>query len=307
MTERRSILIILALLLALAHGQIRMGSLTWTQPCKVVTDGISDFFGINFLDNCDMWHAPHIANPFFLMMITRNWVAAFFVSGLFEIIECLMVVIFKNFALFAGAANSLENLPDVLIDDWLIQAGLGTLLGAWVCWFFDSPKMWTGWWTDRGRFMWWLLWYILVMIPQVAYGLNLNDADPTGFPLGPNITIPIIALVFAFMIENEPGMYDSWKGRTRRERFQFWAAVVVIYFSFYYVVQFDFFFGSAPQTWLMWGTWILIWFFWALIRGKGMEILDLLNWQQRYLRERARILAEKAAAVKDMIAARIIK
>ena len=284
-----------------AEGQIRMGPLAWTAPCQVVTNGTANFYSINFLDDCDMWHAPHIANPFFLMVITRSWVAAFFVSGLFEIVECLMVVIFQNFALFAGAANSLENLPDVLIDDWLIQAGLGTLLGAWVCWYFDPPALWRGWYVDKGRFMWWLLWYALVMVPQTAYGINLNDTDPTGFPLGPTITIGIIGLVFMFLVENEPRMEQVWSGRTVRSRYQFWVAVITIYFSFYYVVQFDFFFGSAPQTWLLWGVWIIIWFVWALVNKRGPEILDLLNWQQRYLRERAKWLKKHAKIIQSGI------
>ncbi len=70
------------------------------------------------------------------MILTRNWIAAFFISGLFEIVEAIMVTATQDFVVFAGAANSLENLPDALIDDWLIQAGLGTLLGAWVLLFF---------------------------------------------------------------------------------------------------------------------------------------------------------------------------
>jgi hypothetical protein len=134
--KKLNVMILLILLVISAvDGQIRTG-LGLTKPCKVVTDGTANFFSINFLDNCDMWHAPHIANPFLLMMITRNYWAAFIVSGVFEIVECLMVVTMDGFGLFAGAANSLENMPDALVDDWLIQAGLGTLLGIWVITFF---------------------------------------------------------------------------------------------------------------------------------------------------------------------------
>lgn len=287
MLTTKTTMILVTVLLVLAQAQIRVGS---EERCKVVTDGIANFFSINFLDNCDMWHAPHIANPFFLMILCRKWWVAFLVSGLFEIIECLMVVVMGEFGLFAGAANSLENLPDVLIDDWLLQAGLGVALGAWVTWYFDSPAMWKGWYTDRGRFMWWLLWYVAVMVPQTTYGINLNDDDPTGFPLGPTICIPIMAVVFALMIQNEPRKEESWKGRTYRSRAEFWGCVVAVYFSFYYVVQFDFFFGSAPQTWLMCSVWFVGIFVWALIRGRGPEILDALNWQVNYVRYRQKLL-----------------
>ena len=251
---------LLLMLTTLSNAQIRMGS---KERCIVVTDGIANFFSINFLDNCDMWHAPHIANPFFLMILCRRWWVAFLVSGLFEIVECLTVVVMGEFGLFAGAANSLENLPDVLLDDWLIQAGLGVTLGAWVTWYFDSPYMWRGWYTDRGRFMWWLLWYVAVMLPQTTYGINLNDDEPTGFPLGPTICIPIMALVFAFMIQNEPRKEESWAGRTYRERAEFW------------------------------GVWFMGIFVWALAMGRGPEILDSLNWQVNYVRERRRLLLGK--------------
>ncbi len=129
------------------------------------------------------------------------------------------------------------------------------------------------------------------MVPQTTFGINLNDDDPTGFPLGPTICIAIIAVVFAFLVQNEPGKEQAWAGRTLRDRNQFWAAAITIYFSFYYVVQFDFFFSSAAQTWLMWGVWIVAYFIWALINGRGSEIQQLLNWQMNYLRQRKDALA----------------
>ncbi len=167
---RLPLLLILGTAACLVSGQIRTG---WdlTPPCKVVKDGVSDLTKINFVDNCDMWHAPHIANPFLLAFFTDSFLVAFFVSGLFEIFEALMVVIFKDFALFAGAANSLENLSDVLIDDWLIQvpspsrrrrprcsnadqAGLGSLLGIFYVWATRGPSLWGNWYTQRRNFLW---------------------------------------------------------------------------------------------------------------------------------------------------------
>jgi len=204
-----------------------------------------------------------------------------------------MVVMFRSFALFPGDEKNLENLPDAIIDDWLIQGGLGVLLGAWVLWYFKPPTLWRGWYTDRGLFMWWLLWFLLLMAPQAVFGVKLYD-DPHAFPLGPTITIIIIAIVFAFFIQNEPGMTQSWAGRTKFFRMQFWMAVIAMYFSFYYVVQFDFFVGTAPQTWLVWGFWLLVWFVFAMIHGRWSEFIQLLNWQQTYIRRRAQILKERA-------------
>lgn len=269
------------------EGQIRTG---WniTAPCNLVANTSITLYGVTFLTSCDMWHAPHIANPFILMMWTRSWIAAFVVSGLFEILEALIVTIAKSFVVFPGAVNSYENIPDSLLDDWLIQGGLGTLLGAWVTWYFQQPKMWRGWFTaNRGHFVQWLIWYILIMCCQMINGLLIDPNDPNAFPVGALASMTIMCILFAFLIQNEPGVNDTWHGRTRYERARFWVAIVAIYLSFYYAVIFDFFFGSAAQTWLLWGAWIIIYFISALIHGRGKEIIMLLHWQTTYLRNLA--------------------
>ena len=281
---RPLLLLLLCLVLRSGNGQIRTG---WdlTPPCKVVKDGISDLTAINFLDNCDMWHSPHIANPFILLIFTGSIWPPILLSGLFEIVEAVMVATTKDFALFAGAANSLENLSDVLLDDWLIQAGLGVLLGVVYMWVMNGPRLWGNFWTQRRNFLWWTLWYILLMVTQTTYGLNLNDDDPTGFPIGGIVCCSLMAVIFAFLVQNEPDWKISWAGRTQRSRLEFWMGAIVIYFSFYLVTMFDFFFGSAPQTWLLWGIWVIGLLIWAYMKGRGEELLALFNWQVNYVRE----------------------
>jgi len=137
---------VLGLLLTLAAGPLQAASDFYVNNSVVLcppeippqvdaTNFVNNnYFSINFLDNCDMYHAPHIANPFLLYMLTGSWIASFFVSGAFEIVEAIFFMIKYNSGDTTAAANVYENLPDILIDDWLIQAGLGTLLGAWVFW-----------------------------------------------------------------------------------------------------------------------------------------------------------------------------
>jgi len=282
-----AIIVLASVTLHHCHGQIRIG-----EPQCVVREGTpTSMYSVTFVDACSMWSGPHLANPFFLMILTQNWIISFLVSGVFEIVETLMVAIFRNFAFFPGDENNLENMVDSLVDDWLIQGSLGVLLGAWVIWYFKPPQLWRGWYTDRGVFMWWLLWYLLVMVSQASFGIKLND-DTNDFPLGPTIAVIIISCVFAFMIQTEPKMEEAWDGRTARSRMEFWMAVVAIYFSFYYVVQFDWCVGSSPQTWIMWGIWIIVFFVFALINGRGAEIYQLLQWQQNYLSRKATILKE---------------
>lgn len=230
------------------------------------------------------WHAPHIANPFILMIFTGNALAPILLSGLFEIIEALMVATTKDFALFAGAANSLENLSDVLLDDWLIQAGLGTLLGAFYMWITGAPHLWGNWFTQRRNWLWWAFWYVALMVTQTTYGLNLNDDDPTGFPIGGIVCCSLMAIIFAFLVQNEPDWRSSWSAYTHRQRAEFWGGAIAIYFSFYLVVMFDFFYGSAAQTWLMWTVWVVGYLFWVYARGRGGELFQKLQWQANYVR-----------------------
>jgi hypothetical protein len=140
--------------------------------------------------------------------------------------------------------------------------------------------MWRGWRTNAVNFLFWFFWYVIIMLTQTLYGLNLNDDDPTGFPIGPTICIAAMGIIFAFLIQNEPGKQTSWLGRTHHERLVFWMTVLTIYFSFYYVVQFDFFFSSAAQTWLLWGVWMLAWLGIAIAKGRGKEIVLMLNWKR---------------------------
>lgn len=281
-------LLVLSLLLAVAVAQIPVG---WAPPCKITENVTSNYFSINFLDNCDMYHAPHIANPFLLYMLTGSWLASFFVPGAFEIVEAIVFMIKYNTGDTSVAPNVYENLPDILIDDWLIQAGLGTLLGAWVFWMLKPPVLWGNWYTDRGGFMWSLGWYALLLVPQLnLFPISLSDDTPIGFPLGPMIAMGVTFLIFMAFIEFEPRRWMNWAGRSELERMTFWAVLITVYFSFWIVVMFDFFYGSAPQTWLLWGVWIILIFVWLLCTGRGSDVLQLLQWQQNYIRRRAEMI-----------------
>ncbi len=126
------------------------------------------------------------------------------------------------------------------------------------------------------------------MVTQTMYGINLNDDDPTGFPLGGIICCSMMAVVFAFLVQNEPDWRESWQGRKYKDRLQFWAGAITIYFSFYLVVMFDFFYSSAAQTWLLWVLWVVGWLVWCFSQGRGGELYDLLNWQVNYVRSLTR-------------------
>jgi hypothetical protein len=268
----------------------------WGQipPCQVnfSETGNNTMFEIRFLTSCDLWQAPHLANPMMLMIWSHSPVWAFLISGLFEIVEVLFVVIARNYVVFIGVtAVGFENVSDIVLSDWLIQAGLGLALGWIFIQFFQSPAVFRGWYTDRGRFFWWVLVYLLIIVSQVPFALRVEvTGSRLGYPVGALITSTIQALVIALLIQNEPRMRQTWTGRTRESRMVFWVAFLTVYLSFTLVVQPDFFYGSAPQTWLLFGAWVLFFVAVALAQGRGPNMLKWFAFQQRYAKRKGAIL-----------------
>ena len=106
-----------------------------------------------------------------------------------------------------------------------------------------------------------------------------------------------MAIIFAFLVQNEPDWKETWKGRSYRSRAEFWAGAITVYFSFYFIVMFDFFFSSAAQTWLMWLIWVLVFILVIYAQGRGGDLFDLLNWQVNYVKEFAKDKAEKVGSL----------
>jgi hypothetical protein len=254
------------------------------------TEGDSTQFGafvIRFLTTCDAWQAPHVVNPMFItiLVVGKYWTDSAYpllISGLFEALEVIGVVILSNYVIFIGVTNvGFENITDIILSDWIIQALLGITLGLWVKWFWRSPNLWYGWFSHRGHFMRWLGWFILFTVPQIAFAYRVGNT-PDGFPLGAIITVSAQSIIFAFLVQNEPNRERIWNGRSEKERVNFWVTVYMIYTSFYLIVQFDWFFGSAPQTWVLWGIWMFYLGVWAAgINGRGVEILKLFDWSNQ--------------------------
>lgn len=242
-------------------------------------------FSLNFLWACDFWHAPHLVNAMILMVWTSGnlvrWlmpaIIGFLVSAMWELIEVIGVVIIGNYIIFIGVTNvGFENIVDVVLVDWAIQAALGIALGMMINWFWRPPFMWYGWYTHRSHFMQWFGWYVALVVPQIIFSFKIDD-DPDAFPVGALITTLIQAIIFGFLIQHEPHKELVWKGWTERDRIHFWMGTLTIYYSFMLVVQFDFFYSSIIQVWLLWVIWMFVLAFWAWIDGRGEELLRIFD------------------------------
>ncbi len=253
-----------------------------------------DMLSFKFLWECDMYHSQHLVNPMLLMVLTKNPVISFLIPGVFEIAEVLGVARAGNYIIFAGSVNeALENIVDVVLIDWALQAALGIALGWLVLWFWKPPLMWRGWYTDRGHFWRWTAWFLALMVPQVVYGHRIDRADITSFPLGAIITITLQAFLFGFLVQHEPSREVTWRGWSERDRTHFWVGYLAIHYAFELVVIFDLLYSSIIQVWLLWFIWILALSGWAWIDGRGEELIRTMDFMGAYSRRIERKMEEE--------------
>lgn len=116
-----------------------MGNIT---PCTLNVDAVS--LGPYALVNtfaCDEWAVPHIVNIFWIGIITRDPIFALLAAAVNESLEILNNMIFGSFVLYVNANYATENIASALVDDFLIQGGIGAILAAIYIWVYPSPRM----------------------------------------------------------------------------------------------------------------------------------------------------------------------
>lgn len=208
------------------------------------------------LYSCDIWPVPHILVPFSVALYTKWPLFAFLMAGIWEIVEVLMLMLFRNFSLFfVGPEENLqfENLGQVLIDDWLIHGGIGTLLGWTFIHTFSFPKFvdFGEFWSDPYKF-WYYVWsFAFVNFGFFfLYGLEVGDGFRLGVLLAPFIQGIFILLTAA----TEP--WPTWEGYGPKWRFwlAFWPLSLALNIS----NLFMWFFSGAIQAWLISGIYFII-------------------------------------------------
>jgi len=194
---------------------------------------------------CDQWAILHIIAPFLMTIITRDPFLAFAFAGIAEIGEALAYALFDNFAIFVNDSDVVENITGILLDDWLIQGGIGVVLGIIMMYLFpEVPRLLR--WRDlvpakRGhkrhlkRFFGYLFLFLFLIAPASIYRLETSSGFTYGILIYWGIQIILVAILLLF---------------TKEQYMDFWITTLVI--SGIYNVQnlFDYLYSSAIQSWL---------------------------------------------------------
>lgn len=200
---------------------------------------------------CDQWAAIHVINPFLLTVYSRSAFFGFFMAGIGELIEAVFLWCFSNYAIYVSANSQGETIAMSLVDDWLIQGGIGALMG-WV--FYRTVDAYPSFLNYTKPLH--LFYYLFMVLGlQIILTSVLFMVAFGGFLFGINLTYVVQGLVILFIFWTEP------RSVGRYHRLEFGAILWFHCISYVAQSQFDWFFSGAYQTWLITG--ILIVGFWA--------------------------------------------
>ena len=203
---------------------------------------------------CDAWTVPHILAPMFLCVLTRAPFFAFAIAGIAEIGEALANVLFGNFVIFITDNDVGENITGILLDDWLIQGGIGVLLGIVIIAIFKPPRYIDirdicphrkGERRHTGRFFYYLFLFLLLVVPATIYRLLIGSFE-LGITLYPVLNLVVIGIHLLIQ-----------RCQRKRVNYEFWFTIVAISLVLNVQNIFDYLYSSAIQSWL-WSAVIML-------------------------------------------------
>jgi hypothetical protein len=213
---------------------------------------------------CDIYSVPHIVNVFWVAIITRDAWNAWVIAGVFELAEVLMQVIVGSYSFFIGPeGENVENFGRSLVEDWLIQGGIGALLGLVYIASFPGPRMLRFRDLFRlpslkvGRFILYsLLLIIIAGVGTMLFGYELADS---GFKLGVffslGLTVFVVAGLFCFKAHKK-----TWQSYSSMQQWEYWLTTLVFTTVISVQAAFDYLYSGAIQSWL-WSFVFLVYLF----------------------------------------------
>ena len=213
---------------------------------------------------CDIYSVPHIVNVFWVAIVMRDAWNAWVIAGVLELVEVLMQVIFGSYGFFIGPeSENLENLGRSLVEDWLIQGGIGALLGLVYISGFPGPRMlrFRDWFRlpaiRVGRFILYALLLIIIAgIGTLLFGYELPDS---GFKLGVFLSLAlnvlVVPLLLCFRVHKE-----TWATYSVNQQWEYWLTALVFTTIMSVQAAFDYLYSGAIQSWL-WSFVFLVYLF----------------------------------------------
>lgn len=227
-------------------------------PCVDVVSGV-DYGTLAFTNMfaCDKWAVPHIVAPLLVTIMTRNVYFGFTIAGIAEIVEYLIFVIFGSFVIFVSngeisETDRVENIVGVLLEDWLIQGGIGALILGCIFIKVIPGKPFVRWadaWdkNKRGSFWFYLVIGILMLGSIAIYPLELGSLR---FGI---LIYPVILFVFIIVI---------WLREGEHFYAEFWLTFLAFATAINVSNLFDYLYSGPIQSWLI----SLVFLFYLFVR-----------------------------------------
>lgn len=217
---------------------------------------------------CDQWAILHIIAPFLLTIITRDPFLAFAFAGIAEIGEVLAYALFEKFPLFVSDSDVVENITGILLDDWLIQGGIGVFLGILFMFLFpEAPRFLR--WQDlvptrgrkrrAGRFFYYLFLLLFLISPTFIYRLETAGGFTYGILIYWGIQIVLVAIHLIIV---------------RGQFYKFWLTALAVSGVLNIQNLFDYLYSSAIQSWLWSGVIALVLLISICIRRVSFNFAD---------------------------------
>ena len=140
---------------------------------------------MSILYSCDIWPVSHILAPFLVALFTKSPLFGFLMSGIWEIVEIIALMIFGNYGFYAGpqSATHIETFAESLVDDWLIHGFIASVV-AWVfIHTLNFPLMinYKEFWSNIYRFWYYILALVALLLCFFdLYPISINTHQLPG-------------------------------------------------------------------------------------------------------------------------------
>ena len=225
------------------------------RPCQDglrsnLSEGVVALF---LFSECDRWSVLHIVTPFLLTIYTRSGFFGFFMAGLGEFIEYFLLTLWGTFSIFVTNTNTkidpntdIESLANIFVADWLIQGGIGVLLG-WVFYqMLDFPALYK--WEDIWKRPYTFCYYTFWLLGTTALKGALYSMDIVSFKFGINFFyIADIVLIVILELTQPKHVWANYSKKQKVFFYGWWLFIVIV---LNVQNQFDYFFSNYVQGWL---------------------------------------------------------
>lgn len=216
----------------------------------------------------------HILNPFFIQILFQDWKRTIIAFISWEAIEVLALVLFHDYAIFAGDDSGVEPIADSLIGDplhgflGLLMALLFGVAFKMPYWNMASygPANWVNWRQ--------LIAFIFIQASFTVYNANYQSPDmevPFRYGVFVTASVHMITILGLWFLRSEQETVYVWEGH-ERHRDKTYLGLLAIVMLFHSLGGIYFFTYAYYQAWTTWGFCMLGLLLFTAAQGRMQDI-----------------------------------